>query len=753
MLTQAKKLWLEGYAVHFLLPKSKRPVLSNWTTGPRHSWESLKQNYVKGYNLGVRLGEASSFSDGSFLGVIDCDVKSSLPEHLIEMESKLLSLGISIQGLGVLSGRGNGSRHIYVRTKELLSTAKLAVSDKTVKVPMPSVKPSKRELRSLTLAEIKEGLRLRPAWEISFLGNGAQVVVPPSIHPDSGNQYQWVGTLDDAPQYFAGVKAVEDRKEKSVLNDWEAVPVDLIGSSLSDDTIAKIVSGDGVEDRSAALLGVVIAMRGAGFSENEILSCLTDSKNYLGQVGFDHAKTRSRKRAAEWILNFTMKKAEKVSDVRGDFEVVENPEIEVEVSELVAKENSEVLLKVEDWRTRIERDGKSEKPKPSFFNTKLILENVVDGGQSGFLKHNEFNLEDTWLKETPWGSKRGHNVRDIDILNIKDYLVEKFRVEVSKEKITEVLQVIGDKNSFHPVREYLDSLEWDGVSRLDSWLTTYLGVEGPVDYISTVGRKTLTAMVARIYDPGCAFHHVLILEGQTRRGKSETWKILASKEWHLDNELDLSNKDSRQMLLGKWVVELAELAAIHQSGVNSMKNFISNDIDTFRKPYGRFVETFKRSCIFVGTTNNEHYLKDLTGNARYWPVKIKKLKYHELIRDRDQLLAEAVANYQLGEQINFHSDEFYALAEKEQAEREEGEEVGGLVQSALLGRPDAKGISSDPMPDTFRIAELLKNMDQLPGFKSERALVMKVAKELQKLGFQKRRETFQGIQGWFWSKK
>lgn len=744
MLNTALELYRKGFAPIWLLPKSKRPVEKNWTAGERGSEDYLKKTYKKNNNLGIRLGKASKLS-GGFLAVIDCDVKSEEKKHLKEMLSHLDILRVG-ESLIVHSGRGNGSRHIYISTKKPAQTKRLAVSKDLVKVKIPSVNPSAKDKAALSAEELKEGFRLRPAWEISILGEGAQVVAPPSIHPDSGRAYKWEGDFKTLELFhFKDVEAVTERVEKSRLNDFKAVPVDLICSGLSDSMVLQITEGEGVEDRSAALFGASIAMRKAGFNEAEILSVLTDESNYLGAVAYDHTGSKSRKRAAEWILNFTLKKAEKTGDARNDFEIIDNPEEELEIDSEVASEIAGELVEVRDWRLKIERDQKEGRPRANFYNTKLILENVVG---PGFLKHNEFTLEDTWLEETPWGSHKGGQVRDIDILEIKNYLVDKYRVEVTKEKIIEVLQVIGNQNSFHPVKDYLNSLEWDGVPRLDNWLYNYLGVKGPKSYVQTVGRKTLTAMCARIFNPGCAFHHVLILEGKTRHGKSETWKILAGKEWHLDNELDLSNKDSRQMLLGKWVIELAELSSVHQAGVNSMKNFISNDVDTFRKPYGRFVESFKRSCIFVGTTNNDRYLKDLTGNARYWPVKIDRLKFDDLTRDRDQLLAEAFANFSLGEKINFHSQEFYDIAEKEQAQREEGGDVASVVQELLSD----ENINLGNQFRTVDITRAILSNGGVPGFRSERALEMKIGNILTEIGYGKIQKRIKGIKGYWWVK-
>ena len=740
MHLEARRLRALGFAIHWLKPKTKMPIKSGWTSGPRESMESLRASYKKGFNMGVRLGAASKIDNG-FLAVIDCDVKSKDPKHLKELKQKLKSL---TQGHApiVISGRGNGSKHIYIRTPEPLKPFRYAKSEDLVTVFMPSVEPSTKEKKALTPEQLKKGLRLRAAWEISVMGEGQQVVLPPSIHPDSGKPYEWGSPIlkaEDIPLIDIKPPAgSEGKKELKALEDFKVVPVDLYMSSLDDSIVELIVNGKDCEDRSAAMFTAAIAMRRAGFSEAQILTVLTDKENFLGATGFDHAKTNSRKRAAEWVYKYTYQKAKKEADFEDEFN---EGIIEEALSEEAAKLQEAEIVGERDWRARIERNQTDGRPRSSFHNIKLILENVL---APGFLKHNEFTLEDHWLVNTPWGSKVGEQVKDIDVLNIKDFLVAKYRLEAPKEKIIEVIRVIGNKNSFHPIRDYLTSLVWDGTPRLNTWLSRYLGATGPGDYLAVVGRKTLTAMVARIFEPGIAFHHVLILEGKTRHGKSETCRILASKEYHLDNELDLNNKDSRQGLLGKWIVELGELAVVHRFGVNAVKNFISNDVDSFRRPYGMAVEHFKRQCVFIGTTNNERYLKDLTGNARYWPVVIEKLQYDDLIKDRDQLFAEAVLNYQLGESVNHHTKEFYKLAEKIQDSKMEGEDILSLVSEAVEGKDSL--FANAP----FRTIDIVREVGTIPGHRSGRALEMQVSNSLRELGFHKEQKMVNGVKGRWW---
>ncbi len=205
VLREAQRLYKLGFAIHWLHPRSKRPLESGWTTGPRKDWERLKDTFTDSLNVGVRLGRASKINEKGFLAVIDVDVKSTEEKYCKEALAAAKAL---LQGKAcpvVLSGRGNGSRHFYCVTKEPIPPFDAAKSEDRIKVYMPSAKPSKDELTSLTSEEIKNGMRLRRAWEISVMSEGRQVVLPPSIHPDSNRPYTWAknfGDIEALAQFF-----------------------------------------------------------------------------------------------------------------------------------------------------------------------------------------------------------------------------------------------------------------------------------------------------------------------------------------------------------------------------------------------------------------------------------------------------------------------------------------------------------------------------------------------------------------------
>ena len=187
----------------------------------------------------------------------------------------------------------------------------------------------------------------------------------------------------------------------------------------------------------------------------------------------------------------------------------------------------------------------------------------------------------------------------------------------------EAVTVVADGNRVHPVREYLDGLEWDGVARLNNWLATYAGVTtGDATYVREVGRRWMISAVARVFRPGCKADAALILEGGQGAGKSSLLRALVpSSEWFADEIADLGSKDSAQDLSGKWLIELAELSALRRGDVERVKAFMSRSVDHYRPSYGRRSQDFARQCVFAGSTNSDAYLADETGNRRFWPVQ------------------------------------------------------------------------------------------------------------------------------------
>lgn len=738
VLKEAKRLHKLGFAILWIKPKSKAPVKSKWTTGPRESWENLESSFKPGFNLGVRLGTPSKLAEGKYLAVLDIDVKSSEERHRIEAEKAVRELFPEIPKdvVQVMSGRGNGSSHIYILTPSPAAPSKRKVSVDKVKVKMPSaaINPAQRGL--LSDEDLNEGFRMRPAWEVAVMGEGQQVLLPPSVHPDTGKNYAWkkrIERLDDLTILEIGRK--EKQFERSFTFDWKPDVRDIFTSSLPNEIIDILVEGN-VEDRSAALFKVAIAMIKEGWTDQQIMTALTDPNYALGEVAYEHAKTQSRERAANWIFNYTIKKARKETDANTQFER-EVETVELDEAQAMAQE---VEIAQHDWRSQIERNGptghNANKPRCSLKNVILVLENEVS---KGVVQRNLFSNRDTYGCETPWGGKTGHAITDDDVVVIKEWFSNRFRFEPSLALIYEALTAIAVKNGFHPVRDYILSIEWDGVERLDTWLKDYVSAKAPEPYLSDVSRKIICAMVARVFQPGIKFDSMPVLEGDQGVGKSSAARILASEQWFADHLPDLRHPDARLNLQGKWVTEMGELASLKKSELETVKAYISSQSDHVRAPYGRKAMDLKRQSVFIGTTNESFYLKDKSGNRRYWPIPVGQCDFQGLQAVRDQLFAEAYFVWStLGEKLWLEGESKHQ-AESLQATRmaEDEETVMAEKFDDFLEAELRKNGDSQFNFQGFRLSQLFDGFGPFSSTKSDMNHLLLAARILKSRGFEK----------------
>lgn len=306
---------------------------------------------------------------------------------------------------------------------------------------------------------------------------------------------------------------------------------------------------------------------------------------------------------------------------------------------------------------------------PCLANAELILSCMREW--RGAIGYNEFAEKTEFRRPIPC-ERNGPDAGEwTDLLDITTaiWLQRKWGVEFSASTVAQAVEVLARKHRFHPVREALEALPpWDGVRRNAHWLSDFLGVEHS-EYVGFVGQFFLRGMIKRVMEPGCKFDYCLVLEGEQGRGKSTAARIL-SWRWFADTDLDLSNKDSLMALPGHWVYEIAELGSLMKAEERKQKSFLSRQDDEYRPPYGKRIIKVPRQSVFIGTTNEEEYLKDVTGARRFWPVMCAgEFDLDGLLAVRELLFAEALYDYRNGERCWPTHDEQRVLFNPEQAKR------------------------------------------------------------------------------------
>ena len=336
----------------------------------------------------------------------------------------------------------------------------------------------------------------------------------------------------------------------------------------------------------------------------------------------------------------------------------------------------------EDWQNGLELD-KSGHVKNTLHNLTLILENDPN------LKGVVFNqlLDGMEIKgEVPWKhpSKFWRDADDAQLISYVDAHYGTFSARNYDIAVTKV----ADDRAYHPIREFIESLpEWDKVPRVDTLLVDYLGA-GDTAYVRAVTRKTLCAAISRVLRPGCKFDSMLVLNGPQGVGKSTLIAKLAG-EWFSDslNLGDTKDKTAAEKLQGYWILEIGELAGLKKAEVETLRSFLSRQNDIYRAAFGKRATPHLRQCVFFGTTNAESgYLRDTTGNRRFWPVKTpgsgKKQSWNLTHEEILQIWAEALVYVRQGEKL-YLSPEMDALAKDEQREAMESDEREGLVREYL----------------------------------------------------------------------
>lgn len=354
--------------------------------------------------------------------------------------------------------------------------------------------------------------------------------------------------------------------------------------------------------------------------------------------------------------------------------------------ETVADYEGEEPGEIGDWVAALDTEDNGA-IRNTIDNVVTILSN--DPNLKGCFGFNEFEQRETAVRALPWDRNVPRYPRplcDRDDAELRLYLEKCYNL-TKKDRITDGLTIVVHANSYHPVRDYLDALEWDGTPRLDTLFIDLFGADD-TPYTRAVTRKAFTAAVARIYTPGIKYDYVVTIIGDQGQGKSTTLKRMG-REWFNESLEGLTGKEAMEQIQGSWIFELAELDALKRADISAVKHFISKTEDRYRVAYGKRVEHFPRRCVFFGTTNEEDFLRDVTGNRRFWVINCKgrtgRVRFNDYLTEETvaQLWAEAKERRAQGESLYLAEEGLEEQARAIQDAHLEKDERGGLVREYL----------------------------------------------------------------------
>ena len=672
MLGLVKPFVDAGWAIHWLKPNSKMPIGEGWSTKPVASLDALRRRYSEGNNVGVRLGDFSCV-DGGYLHVFDVDIRK--PALAAEARAALLRLFPSIDFTAfpsVISGSGGESRHIYFVTDQPFKSRKLAKSGTFETVFDPA---KGRDVR-------------KSDWEIELFGSGKQVAMPPSIHPGTGQPYRWEREFEfdgfDTP--FISSAAVEAAGASVDADDGSAVNDRRLGLTLEQGRaiLARLPLDDWCEDRDG--------WKDAGMA----------LKHEFGEDGYDlwvefsqqSTKFDAKDQASKWksfkgktkrpIRMATLKAAARVAALVDEFDDIDDIDDGDSGFDELIDAPSPAAAADDDFDPKAAEEA-SVLPWPSLLDVneegglKSTLHNITlimnhDPRLVGVPQLNQFTKE--IVQRTAPGNKKGRKnpakaTRQLsgpvwqvrDTLNgepwssARDYSVRAileapktqggYSIKIPDRDLKGATVLAAWENGFHPIREYLDGVSWDGVPRVDTLFIDYLGADDDI-YSREVARLMLVAAVTRVFEPGAKFDTAVILEGAQGTGKSTFIRVLGVR-WSSELEGDFHDgKEMVEKIQGGWIIELPELSGFNRSDVQSIKAFISRPTDKVRLAYEARASEFPRQCVLVGSTNDTaDYLRDPTGGRRFLPIAChaQSIDNAKLRRNVDQIWAEARTIY------------------------------------------------------------------------------------------------------------
>lgn len=388
------------------------------------------------------------------------------------------------------------------------------------------------------------------------------------------------------------------------------------------------------------------------------------------------------------------------------------------------------------WEGQI-TTSKNGTPHPTHANAIVIIANTWPAKT---LAYDVFANEIQTTQRPPWDAgdvppewKPGPWTPQDDVRTAA-VLARRFGLRVGLDVTRAAVDIVARQNETHPVRAYLTGLRWDGVHRVRELFSRYFRADRSA-YSEAVSHLFMVGAVARVMEPGCKVDTMVVGEGDQGLRKSTGIRVLTGDEWFSDTPLDLSSKDRFVALRGKWIIEIAELDAFDRHESTRIKAFISSATDVYRPPYGRSDERFPRQCMFIGTTNASGYLRDVTGNRRFLPLRFGRVDVDALAADRDQLWAEARTLYEEGARW-WPDEHMTATFAAEQAARVAVDSWEETIAEWIDGK------------DFVTVSDILSRCFGLEEAKHGQAEQTRVARALVKLGRRRTQKQVGGVRKW-----
>jgi predicted P-loop ATPase len=598
--------------------QGKEPLVTAWNfVKPDPTMTPTK---MRAHNFGVALRDTDL--------VVDLDPRN-FPKGDNPAVRLLKDIGKTIKTHSVKTG--GGGRHLYFR------------------------KPAS--------VKIRKNVKEYPG--IDFLSKGAYVVGSGSIHGGTGVMYEVVngtlGAIMDAPEELLYlITKTDDKPLEQGLGHYDDGPgtIDIFRIRL--ETTDPAVQGEGGD---IATYRAACVARDLGLSPAKAAEVLLTDWNINCMPPWEPDELREKVRNAYAYG----RNAVGSRNAKAEFTPIEAIPADGQMPGQEGATGADGGATV-SWRM-------SQNGIAKCLNNAIAYLTRTGTGIEGLFGYNEFTGTVEYRRVPPWKQWRelpeNAAVTDSDMVRLRAWLATMKAFEIPPQLIQDAVTEAAHRAPFHPVRDWLDGLLWDGKPRIDTWLTKYAGVEQS-QYSAAIGRKFLCGAAARIYRPGCKFDTMPVLEGHQGIGKTRLCKALGGK-WYGDIVIDPHSRDTVGALLGKWIVEMSEMEVTKRAETTALKAFISRQSDRVRLAYGRLSQDYPRQCVFIGSINPETdgaYLKDSTGNRRFWPVAIPgKVDVGGVERVREQLFAEAVDAVNHGETLYLDSPVLELAAKREAAKR------------------------------------------------------------------------------------